>query len=402
MHAKERNGAEEPLLGNPTLPKTGCDPLGVAILSVQNSGSKRPRTDERRHLMQTNTTSAAVPVPTLTEATAELIRELKPESSPKAGGSTGTPEAAVIRVEDEFEGTLPFAFRMANFLAVVLPVAGLVTALAMLWGTAFNWVYLAIMTGMYLVTGLGITIGYHRLFTHKSFETGRFMTWFWAVAGSMAMEGPLLRWCALHRMHHQHSDHDLDPHSPHTHGGNTVWSVMKGFWHAHVGWLFTAYPKNLEKYTPDLRADPVIARVSQQFGLWVLVGMVIPAVLGGVLTQSWMGAFLGFLWGGPVRVFVVHHITWSINSVCHIWGSRPFNSHDESRNNAIFGILAFGEGWHNNHHAFPASARHGLAWWQFDSSYLVIKSMQLLGLARAVRVPDAARMEAKRRKPQAH
>jgi len=303
---------------------------------------------------------------------------------------------------EEYVGTLPFSYKLANLAAVVLPLAGLIAALIMLWGTAFNWVYLAIMTGMYLITGLGITIGYHRLFTHRSFETGPIGTWFWAVAGSMAMEGPVLRWCALHRMHHQHSDHDDDPHSPHAHPGprDGALSIFRGLWHSHVGWLFTAYPPNLERYVKDLQADPIVARVSNQFAMWTMIGFALPAVLGGLLTMSWMGVLLGFLWGGPVRVFVVHHITWSINSVCHIWGSRPFNSHDESRNNAIFGVLAFGEGWHNNHHAFPTSARHGLKWWQFDSSYLIIKTMEKLGLARKVRVPSPERIAAKLRKPE--
>ncbi len=286
--------------------------------------------------------------------------------------------------------------KIASFSAVILPLVGTIIAMVMLWGVAFNWVYLGLFIGMYLATGLGITVGYHRLFTHRSFEAGPKTKWLWAVLGSMAAEGPVLDWVSMHRRHHQHSDEAGDPHSPHEHGGG-VRGVLGGFWHAHVGWVFKGEPVNMERYVPDFKNDAVVQSVSRQFGLWFFVGLLIPAILGGLLTMSWMGVLLGFIWGGAVRVFAVHHVTWSINSVCHIWGSRPFNSHDESRNNAIMGVLAMGEGWHNNHHAFPTSARHGLAWWQFDLSYLVIRGMEVLGLAKRIRVPDQARIAAKRR-----
>jgi len=293
--------------------------------------------------------------------------------------------------------------RVINLSAVVLPFVGFVAAMVMLWGVAFNWTYLVLLVTMYLLTGLGITVGYHRLFTHRSFETNRVCTWIFAVLGSMAMEGPVLRWTAMHRLHHQHSDKELDPHSPHAHhhdeeGTGGVLGMLKGLWHAHMGWLFYADPPNFKRYVPDLEQDRVVSSVSRQFFLWVIVGMAIPAAIGGIVTGTWMGVLLGFLWGGPARIFLVHHITWSINSVCHVWGARPFRSHDHSRNNVLFGILGFGEGWHNNHHAFPTSARHGLAWWQLDTSYMLIKAMSYLGLAREIRVPDAVRIEAKRRK----
>ena len=172
--------------------------------------------------------------------------------------------------------------------------------------------------------------------------------------------------------------------------------MIHGMCHAHMGWLFRAHPKGMARYTSDLRKDNLIRWVSHLFPLWVFVGLLIPAVLGGLLTLSWTGVLLGFIWGGLVRVFLVHHVTWSINSVCHIWGTRPFRNHDESRNNAIFGVLALGEGWHNNHHAFPTSARHGLGWWQLDLSYLIIWTMSKIGLARDVRIPSRDRIMAKR------
>jgi stearoyl-CoA desaturase (delta-9 desaturase) len=285
--------------------------------------------------------------------------------------------------------------RLVNLAAVTIPFLGVVAAGVMLWGIAFDWVYLAILAGMYLATAVGITVGFHRFFTHKSFKTSRPMVAILAALGSMAVEGPVLQWVAVHRRHHQHSDDEHDPHSPHIHGAGLL-AMTRGMWHAHTGWLFRPSPRGLARYVRDLRQDQLIRRMHKLFPLWVVVGLVIPSALGGLLTMSWTGVLLGFIWGGLVRVFLVHHVTWSINSVCHIWGSRPFRSHDESRNNVIFGFFALGEGWHNNHHAFPTSARHGLSWWQLDVSYLIIRGMALVGLARDVRIPSPDRIAAKR------
>jgi len=289
----------------------------------------------------------------------------------------------------------PLRVRIANLIAVVLPFAGLVAAIVLLWGVALDWVHLALLAVMYLLTAAGVTVGYHRLFTHKSFQTPRPVAFILGVLGSMAVEGPLLHWAATHRRHHQHSDDEHDPHSPHAFGDSML-GTLRGLWHAHMGWLFVHNPQRLAEYVPDLCRDPVIRAVSALFPMWVLLGLLVPATLGGLLTMSWMGALLGFIWGGLVRIFLVHHVTWSVNSVCHLWGWRPFRSHDESRNNPILGILALGEGWHNNHHAFPASARHGLRWWEFDLSYLVIRAMGWVGLARDIRVPSPERIAAKR------
>jgi len=284
---------------------------------------------------------------------------------------------------------------MLNLAGVILPVIGLIAAIILLWGVAFNGVHLAILAGMYIITALGITVGYHRFFTHRSFKTPRFMEVILVILGSMAVEGSVMQWVAVHRRHHQHSDDHDDPHSPHTHG-DSVWGMIRGMWHAHMGWIVGARAPGLARYAQDLRKDKLILWMSRLFPLWVLLGLLLPAVLGGLITMTWTGALLGFLWGGLVRVFCVHHVTWSINSVCHIWGTKAFKSSDESRNNAIFGVLAMGEGWHNNHHAFPTSARHGLRWWQVDISYLVIWGMSKVGLARDVRIPSPARMAAKR------
>ena len=290
---------------------------------------------------------------------------------------------------------LPFRVRFVNLVAVVLPFVGLILAIALLWDVAFNWTYLVLFFSMYLITAVGITVGYHRYFTHKSFKTPKVVEALLAISGSMAAEGSVLKWASMHRKHHQHSDHEHDPHSPHTFGGGVL-NVLRGFWHAHVGWIFAPSARDLERYVKDLNASPLIRWMSRLFPLWVLLGLAIPAALGGLITLSWSGAGLGLLWGGLVRIFFVHHVTWSINSVCHIWGTRPFRSHDESRNNAILGVLALGEGWHNNHHAFPTSARHGLRWWELDGSYAIIRLMGICGLASDIRVPSRERIEKKR------
>lgn len=297
--------------------------------------------------------------------------------------------------------------KLVNGTVVVVPFLGVIAAAILLWGVAFDWIYLTLFIGMYLLTGLGITIGYHRLFTHRSFKTNKVVSATLAILGSMAFEGPLLRWVATHRRHHQVSDKHGDPHSPHTHG-DSFWGSIRGAWHSHMGWLFDQEvfsanamgqlpdEKDPLKYVKDLHANPVCRSISKTFLLWALLGLAIPALIGGLATMSWTGALLGFIWGGLVRVFFVHHVTWSINSVCHLWGSRPFRSHDESRNNPIFGVLGFGEGWHNNHHAFPASARHGLRWWEIDASYLIIKIMRALRLVYDVKVPSAERIATQR------
>lgn len=306
-------------------------------------------------------------------------------------------EPNAVRTHEQRRNTVTLKLRLINLAAVVVPFIGLIAAIALLWGPAFNWVYLALLGGMYLITAIGITVGYHRLFTHRSFKAPAPVVAALAAMGSMAVEGPVIQWVAMHRRHHQHSDSHDDPHSPHIHG-DTVWGTLRGLWHAHMGWMMAPRPRGLARYTRDLRQDKLVVAMSRMFPLWVLLGLAIPAVLGGLLTMTWMGVLLGFIWGGLVRVLLVHHVTWSINSVCHIWGSKPFRSHDESRNNLLFGIIGLGEGWHNNHHAFPTSARHGLRWWEFDASYMIIKAMAMVGLASEIRVPTRERMDAKRAK----
>jgi stearoyl-CoA desaturase (delta-9 desaturase) len=281
---------------------------------------------------------------------------------------------------------IPTGVLIANLAAVILPFLGLVAVAISLWGWGFSWIELGLLLGMYFLTAVGITVGFHRLFTHRAFETNRVIQVVLAGLGSMAAQGPLLTWVAQHRRHHQLSDTPGDPHSPHLHGKG-VRGLLSGMWHAHMGWFFRADAPELVNYVKDLRQSSSLRVASALFPLWVCIGLLIPTLLGGLLTGTWTGALCGLLWGGLARIFLVHHVTWSINSVCHVWGRRPFPTTDHSRNNFLFGVIALGEGWHNNHHAFPTSARHGLRWWQIDISYWVIRTLACVGLAWKVKVP---------------
>ncbi len=283
-------------------------------------------------------------------------------------------------------------------IAVFVPLVGTLSAIAVLW--QFGWMnltQLSILLAGYVLTGMGITIGFHRLLSHRAFEAKPWVRFFWVSAGSMAIEGSPVVWTAVHRKHHARSDKDGDPHSPHLHGDD--WrGVLRGFLHAHTGWLFThawTHPE-LERYVPDLVDDRMLMRIHRTYYVYVILSLAIPAAVAGLITMSWAGAGLGLLWGGLVRIFLTHHVTWSINSICHVFGKQEYESGDDSRNNFLFGILGHGEGWHNNHHAFPASARHGLRWWQFDSSWLVIRFMERMGWVWSVHLPSDRAMERKR------
>jgi stearoyl-CoA desaturase (delta-9 desaturase) len=271
-------------------------------------------------------------------------------------------------------------------------------AIALLWGWGVTWVDLSLLAGFYLLTAVGITVGFHRLFVHRSFETYTWVKFILAVLGSMAVQGPLFNWVAQHRRHHQHSDTEHDPHSPHRYGPRW-WARARGLWHAHIGWAFRADAPGLARYVQDLRKSWALRLSDHLFLVWAAVGLALPAALGGLITGSWTGVWTGLVCGGLVRLFLVHHVTWSVNSAGHLWGSRPYRSDDHSRNNFVLGVLALGEGWHNAHHAFPTSARHGLRWWQVDVSYYLIRLLALLGLAWNVRLPSLEARERQRRVP---
>lgn len=281
----------------------------------------------------------------------------------------------------------PLLVRLVTLVAITLPLLGVIAAPFFVWGWGFGWADLGLLLGMYFLTAVGITVGFHRLFVHRSFEARVWVKFVLAVLGSMAVQGSLFGWVAHHRRHHQHSDTPDDPHSPHHHGAG-VWGAIAGFWHAHIGWFFGPDPPDLGRYVKDLAASPSLRVANALFPLWIALGLVIPGVLGGVITGTWAGVWTGLIWGGLVRVFLVHHVTWSINSACHLWGRRPFVSDDQSRNNFVFGVLGIGEGWHNTHHAFPTSARHGLRWWEVDVSYYVIRGLAAVGLTWNLKLPS--------------
>ncbi len=283
---------------------------------------------------------------------------------------------------------------------VFVPLAGVCAAAALAWQYGlFGWTDFGLLVVMYLTAMLGVTVGFHRLFTHRSFEAARPVQFALGVLGSMSFQGPLLEWVGRHRIHHQHSDRDGDPHSPHAPRRRGFWGRFRAFWHAHIGWALAAEPADLPRYAPDLCKSRMLRAVSALFPLWAALGLLIPAGVGYAL-GGWWGALTGFLWGGLVRVFLGHHATWSVNSICHLWGSRPYRSGDESRNNPVVGVLAMGEGWHNNHHAFPTSARHGLRWWQIDLGYYLIRLLSLAGLAWKVCLPSQQALEQRRWKGQ--
>lgn len=282
----------------------------------------------------------------------------------------------------------------------VLPFVGTLTALGLLFYRPIGAPEISLFFGMWLLTGLGLTVGYHRLFTHRAFSTGTAVSSMLVIMGSMAGRGPMLSWVAMHRRHHELSDHDGDLHSPNLHG-TTVPERLRGFLHAHLTWMIDHDYPNVAHYVPDLMADRTLLAVNRHYYAWVLLGLLVPAAIGGVVAGSLWGAVSGLLWGGIVRMFVVEQAMSAINSVLHRFGARPFATRDDnSRNLGIVAWLAWGEGWHNNHHAFPYSAAFGLRWFEFDPGFLFIRLLQALGLAWNVKVPSPEKI-ALRRVPEA-
>ena len=272
------------------------------------------------------------------------------------------------------------AERYANLAAVVIPFIAVAAAIVLLWQRAVGPVDLALFAGMYFVTAVGITVGYHRLLTHKAFVSPAPVRYGLAVMGSMAVQGPVLDWVADHRKHHTFTDRDGDPHSPH---GHESW--WRGLLYAHMGWLLdTQGQATKRQFARDLLEDAGMRRINRLFPLLALAGLLIPFALGWALTGSLAGGVTGLIWGGLVRVFLVHHVTWSINSVCHFFGTRRFDLDDQSTNVAWLALVSLGESWHHNHHAFPRSANHGLRWWEIDPSGMIIGAMEKVGLARDV------------------
>jgi stearoyl-CoA desaturase (delta-9 desaturase) len=292
--------------------------------------------------------------------------------------------------------------RQVNMTAVVLPFVVVVAAIPLLWGSLVGPSDLVVAGVMYVGCGLGVTVGYHRMLTHRAFQAHAATRYTFAILGSMAVQGPVIEWVADHRKHHAHTDREGDPHSPHVGHGAGVRGALRGLWHAHVGWLWrTNGQARAYRYARELVEDRGMRRINRSFPQLVLASLALPALMGFALTGTMHGALTGLLWGGFARVLVQHHVTWSVNSICHFFGRRRFSVEDESTNVFWLALPSFGESWHHNHHAFPRSAAHGLKWWEIDLSALVIRLMRRLGLAWDVVLIPATRQQQKLAEPPA-
>ncbi len=286
--------------------------------------------------------------------------------------------------------------RRITLLVTLLPFTAVALAIWRLWGVGIGGLDLTLFLSLYFFTGLGITVGYHRLFTHRSFKAVRPLRILLAFAGSLAVEGSPIDWCATHRRHHAFADQYGDPHSPHLAQATGIKGVLLGLWHGHMGWLFDDEATDPNEWVPDLAEDKEIMAISKAFP-WITIGSFIaPPILAFAITQSFGAAVTAFVWGSLVRIFLLHHVTWSINSICHFYGKEAYKARDESKNVWALSSLSFGESWHNNHHAFPWSARLGLRFWQVDFGWYAIKGLRALHLARDVKVPTPDQMDKRR------
>ncbi len=282
--------------------------------------------------------------------------------------------------------------RIANLLGVVVPFAGVIVAIGLLWNRAVDAADLAILAAMYVITAIGVTVGFHRLLTHRAFQTYPWLERTFAVLGSLAVQGSVMDWVADHRKHHAHADKEGDPHSPHVGHG----TGFRGLWHAHTGWLLeTQGQADWKRYAAELYEDRRMRRIGRRFPWLVGLSLLIPTAAGYALDGFTLrGALLGFIWGGLVRIFLVHHVTWSVNSICHFFGRRRFELEDHSTNVAWLSVLSLGESWHHNHHAFPRSAFHGLKRWELDPSGFLIAMLERLGLAwNVIRITPERQLE---------
>jgi len=298
-------------------------------------------------------------------------------------------------VDEDYTST---TMRVLLALFIIVPLLAVIVAIPIAWGGFVGWSDLFLIAFFWALTAGGITVGFHRYFTHGSFKTNRFMKYALGIAGSLAVQGSLSQWVADHRKHHQFSDDEGDPHSP-WRFGTSKRAVAKGLYWAHIGWLFNEGQTSPEKYAPDIANDPDVQRISRLFPLMVLTTLLAPAVLGGLLTWSWMGVLTGFFWGSLIRIALVHHVTWSINSICHVFGTRPFKSRDLSSNVWWLALPSMGESWHSLHHAEPTAARHGVFKGQIDMSATFIRLLEKTGVATDVRWPKHDRLVRKLNDP---
>ena len=295
-------------------------------------------------------------------------------------------EASVEQLRDQ-----PMSMRITIGLFVAIPFLAVLAAIPVAWGGWLSWTDIILFVAFWGITGLGITVGYHRYFTHGSFKARRGIKIMLAIMGGLALEGDIAQWVADHRKHHKYSDEALDPHSPWKYG-TTKRALIKGFWHAHTGWLFDAKQTSTDQYAPDIAADRDLALITKLFPVLVVASLLLPAIIGGLVTWSIAGALTAFFWAGLFRVAFIHHVTWSVNSVCHIAGNRPFKSRDLSTNVWWLAIPTFGESWHSLHHAEPTSARHGVMKRQVDVSAVFIRALEKMKLVNDVRWPKPERL----------
>ncbi len=320
-------------------------------------------------------------------------------------GSVQTPSAPSLAPDRPSRAQVPepaphqrLPERAFTALVVFGPLAGVVVGAMALFGRGVSVTDLVLAVVLFAVTGHGLSTGFHRLFSHRSFKPARWVKIALAVAGSMAFEGSVIGWVANHRRHHAYTDRKGDPHSPYAYGTSRR-QLTRGLFHAHTGWLFQGQATDEARWAPDLLSDPDLVLISNLFPVLCVVSLALPAAIGWAVTGTLAGAVGGFVWGGLVRVFFLHQTTFAVNSACHIWGTRPFTTRrsDRSTNFAPLAILSMGDNWHNLHHSLPALARHGVDPGQLDSSARLIRILEWMGAATEVRWPDPAVVEARRR-----
>jgi stearoyl-CoA desaturase (delta-9 desaturase) len=298
--------------------------------------------------------------------------------------------------------TSSFWSKLVTLVAVLVPPLGLASAMGLLWGVAFHWIDVVLLVGFYVVCAFGTTIGFHRYFTHRGFETRAPVKAVLAILGCMTMQGPVTQWVTDHRKHHALSDRPGDPHSPHVGHGDGPLGFVKGFLHAHIGWMLSNLGlEQGREYGRDLYEDRLVRTIDRMYAVWVVLTFGLPFAIAYAVGGTFEAGIEGLVWGGLLRIFLYQHATFSVNSICHMFGRKDFRSRDEARNNWIVALLVFGEGWHNNHHAFPSSARHGLRKHQFDVSWWVIRGLEKLRLVWDVKVPDASQLERRKLQPAA-
>ncbi|MBE9045183.1 acyl-CoA desaturase [Pleurocapsales cyanobacterium LEGE 10410] len=298
-----------------------------------------------------------------------------------------------ITIENKY---LQNTYKRLGWLVVLVPTIGTLLGLGLLLQFGISSWEIWLLVGMYFLTALGLEVGFHRYFSHHAFQTTTTIRIILAILGSMAAGGGVVYWAAHHRRHHQYADRPGDVHSPYVTATSGIGNRLGGLWHAHVGWIFQGEISNSMLFAKDLLRDPIIVKINQLHLVWVALGLLIPAVIGGMITATWSGVWGGLLWGGLVRIFLVHHFIWSTNSICHAFGSRPFVTGDRSTNNLWLALPTLGQSWHNNHHAFPNSAIVGLHWWQIDLGAWVIRALETMGLVWNVKRPKPTAIESKK------